>query len=301
MNRVWRLFWRKSSAFASTASPKANSKREKVNLLSFVESSYKERDQTPSASLANSYVDHFTRATPYPGIDAEWELYQELLPEIILAEFDEIIESWSSSEDTGLLVVRAEEPMDSSDEALSAALQSQIVTANALVVEPYADDIGDVPLLATLPTPGSITSEEQIESIDAQMWTLSNGITVIAKQTDFKDDEVLFRAFSPGGHSLVADEDFVSAEYAAQLISGSGVGPHDNVTLQKLLAGKLVSVSPYISELFEGFSGNASPKDLETLFQLIWLYSTEPRLDHGLLLKNRVPAAKHCRDPGRTA
>ena len=279
MNRVWRLFWRNCSASDSTASPIANSKREKVNLLSLVESSYKERDQTPSASLANSYVDHFTRATPYPGIDAEWELYQELLPEIILAEFDEIIESWSSSEDTGLLVVRAEEPMDSSDEALSAALQSQIVTANALVVEPYADDIGDVPLLATLPTPGSITSEEQIESIDAQMWTLSNGITVIAKQTDFKDDEVLFRAFSPGGHSLVADEDFVSAEYAAQLISGSGVGPHDNVTLQKLLAGKLVSVSPYISELFEGFSGNASPKDLETLFQLIWLYSTEPRLD----------------------
>ena len=253
--------------------------REKINLLSLVESSYKERDQTPSASLANSYVDHFTRATPFPGIDAEWELYQETLPKITLAEFDQIAESWSSSEDTGLLVVRAEETMDSSDEALSAALQSQILTANALVVEPYADDIGDVPLLATLPTPGSITGEEQIEAIDAQMWTLSNGITVIAKQTDFKDDEVLFRAFSPGGHSLVADEDFVSAKYAALLISGSGVGPHDNVTLQKLLAGKLVSVSPYISELFEGFSGNASPKDLETLFQLIWLYSTEPRLD----------------------
>ena len=253
--------------------------REKVNLLSLVESSYKQRDQTPSASLADSYVDHFTRSTPFPGIDTEWELYQELLPEITLAAFDEIAESWTSSEDTGLLVVRDEETMDSSDAELSAAVQLQLETASALAVEPYADEVGDVPLLTALPTPGSITREEQIESIDAQKWTLSNGITVIAKQTDFRDDEVLFRAFSPGGHSLVSDDDFVSAEYAAQLIAGSGVGPHDNVTLEKLLAGKLVSVSPYISELSEGFRGNASPEDMETLFQLIWLYATEPRLD----------------------
>ena len=155
-----------------------------------------------------------------------------------------------------------------------------ILTFSARVEEdPYADVLDDVPLLATLPTPGSITGEERIESIDALRWTLSNGITVIAKQTDFRNDEVVFTALSPGGHSLVADEDHVSALYAAELVSGSGVGPHDNVTLDKLLAGKRVSVSPYIGELFEGFEGNASPEDLETLFQLITLYTTAPRLD----------------------
>ena len=121
--------------------------------------------------------------------------------------------------------------------------------------------------------------KKQIESIDAVKWTLSNGITVIAKQTDFKNDEVIFGAFSPGGHSLVDDADHVSALYAATLISGSGVGPHDNVTVDKLLAGKRVSVSPYISELFEGFNGRTSPEDMETLFQLINLYATAPRLD----------------------
>ena len=139
---------------------------------------------------------------------------------------------------------------------LAVATLAQIEGAPALTVDPYADDVGDVPLLATIPTPGSITAEEQIESIDAVKWTLSNGITVIAKQTDFKNDEVVFRAFSPGGHSLVSDNDHVSATYAAQLVSGSGVGPHDNVTLDKLLAGQRVSVSPYIEELFEGFSGS---------------------------------------------
>ena len=146
-------------------------------------------------------------------------------------------------------------------------------------VEPYVDDFDDVPLLADLPTPGSIATEEQIESIDALKWTLSNGITVIAKQTDFRNDEVVFGAFSPGGHSLVADADHVSALYADQLVAGSGVGEHDNVALDKLLAGKRVSVSPYIGEMFEGFRGRTSPEDMETLFQLITLYATAPRLD----------------------
>ncbi len=253
--------------------------REKSNLLSSVESAYKQREQTSSGTLVDEYVDHFFSGTPVPGIETEWELYQELLPQISLAEFGEVAESWTQSGNTGLLVVRPEETEANSDADLAVDTLAQIEGAPALTVDPYADDVGDVPLLATIPTPGSITAEEQIESIDAVKWTLSNGITVIAKQTDFKNDEVVFRAFSPGGHSLVSDDDHVSATYAAQLVSGSGVGPHDNVTLDKLLAGQRVSVSPYIEELFEGFSGSGSPEDMETLFQLITLYATEPRLD----------------------
>ena len=253
--------------------------REKVDFLSSVESAYKQRDQMESAGLVDSYVDHFLSGTPVLGIEGEWELYQELLPQISLAEFYDVSESWTRLEDTALLVVRPEETIGSADGELAAAVQSQLEAANTLEVDPYADVLDDVPLLATLPTPGSITGEERIESIDALRWTLSNGITVIAKQTDFRNDEVVFTALSPGGHSLVADEDHVSALYAAELVSGGGVGPHDNVTLDKLLAGKRVSVSPYIGELFEGFEGNASPEDLETLFQLITLYTTAPRLD----------------------
>ena len=253
--------------------------REKSNLLSSVESAYKQREQTSSGTLVDEYVDHFFSGTPVPGIEAEWELYQEVLAQISLAEFGEVAESWTQSGNTGLLVVRPEETEANSDADLAVDTLAQIEGAPALTVDPYADDVGDVPLLATIPTPGSITAEEQIESIDAVKWTLSNGITVIAKQTDFKNDEVVFRSFSPGGHSLVSDDDHVSATYAAQLVSGSGVGPHDNVTLDKLLAGQRVSVSPYIEELFEGFSGSGSPEDMETLFQLITLYATEPRLD----------------------
>ena len=188
-------------------------------------------------------------------------------------------QSWTETSDTGLLVVRPEATEAKTDDELASATLAQIQGADALVVEAYEDDVGDVPLLANTPTPGSIVAEEQIESIDAVKWTLSNGVTVIAKQTDFKDDEVVFRSFSPGGHSLASDEDHVSARFAAQLVTGSGAGPHDRVTLDKLLAGQRVSVSPYIGELFEGVGGSASPEDMETLFQLITLYATEPRLD----------------------
>ena len=253
--------------------------REKSNLLRSVENQYKQRNQIPTGDLTDDYIDHFLVGAMVPGIEAEWELYQKILPQIALDEFADVAESWTTPEHTALLVVRPEETEDSSDSELTAATLTQIEGAGALQVEAYVDELGDTPLLATIPVPGSIVSEERIESIDAERWTLSNGITVIAKQTDFRDDEVVFRGFSPGGHSLVADEDHVPARYAAQIIGGSGVGPHDSVTLDKLLAGKRVSVSPFIEELFEGLSGSASPEDMETLFQLITLYATEPRLD----------------------
>ena len=102
---------------------------------------------------------------------------------------------------------------------------------------------------------------------------------MVAKQTDFNNDQVLFRSFSPGGTSLVSDEDYYSATHAASLVAGSGAGPHDSVALDKLLAGKRVSVGPYIGSQFEGLSGSASPQDLETLFQLITLYATQPMID----------------------
>jgi zinc protease len=253
--------------------------REKVNLLSAVERIYKEREQRESSDFAREYEEHFLNGIPAPGIEAEWELYQVLVPQISLGDVDEVAASWAEPGNTVLLVMRPEGGDELADEELASVLQAQLEEADALVIEPYEDEFADVPLLADLPTPGTIVGEEQIESIDAVRWTLSNGVSVIAKQTDFKNDEIVFGAFSPGGHSLVADADHVSALYADQLVAGSGVGEHDNVALDKLLAGKRVSVSPYIGELFEGFRGQTSPEDIETLFRLITLYATAPRLD----------------------
>lgn len=253
--------------------------REKINLLSEAERQYANRDQIDSSEIAGWYRNHFLSGAPATGIEAQWQLYQSLLPQIPLEDVNDIAQSWAEARNSVLLVLGPEGIDASGGEELEAVLASQLAGASSMVVAPYEDEASDDPLIASIPTPGSIVSEERIDAIDAVRWTLSNGITVVAKQTDFKDDEVQFTAFSPGGTSLVADSDYVSALYADDLVRGSGVGAHDSVALDKLLTGTRVDVAPYINSLFEGLRGNASPQDLEVMFQLIHLYVTEPRLD----------------------
>ncbi|MCY4484647.1 MAG: insulinase family protein [Spirochaetaceae bacterium] len=255
--------------------------REKAALTRSVEDAYETRDRRPSHVLAEEYLRHFLEAGPYPGIERERELHRLLLPEITPEE----LHQWAvrnmpsgSSANTVLLVT---EPAQDDPAARETLLRDQLIAAAALEVEPYAGTVaggGAAPLLAVQPAGGSIAAERHVLEIDARRWTLSNGITVIAKHTAL-GDEVLFHASSPGGSSLLADADFVPALTSATVIAGSGAGPHDSGALDELLADKQVTVTPYIAELFEGFSGSAAPQDLETLFQLIYLYATRPRVD----------------------
>jgi zinc protease len=146
-------------------------------------------------------------------------------------------------------------------------------------VAPYEDRVADRPLMAEAPPAVEIVSESSIEELGVEEWQLANGIRVVLKPTDFKNDQILFSAFSPGGHSLVPDADYVAAMTADSVMMLGGVGDFDLTELQKLLADKVVGVSPYISELEEGLGGSASPEDIELMFQLIYLYVTAPRVD----------------------
>ena len=251
--------------------------REKANLLRSMESAWLERDQRPSVRLVEEYVRHYMEGETVPGIDAEYELHQQLLPEITLQEVNLMAEPWRTMAST-VVMVSGPEAVASGPE-VEQALLAKLKAAGALQVDPYEDVASDVPLMPDLPAPGSITAEEPIAAVDAVRWTLSNGVTVIAKQTDFRNDEVLLKATSPGGTSLVADSDYIAAITATAIAEGSGAGMHDAVALDKLLAGNTASAEPFIGALFEGFSGNSSPEDLETLFQLVTLYGTAPRLD----------------------
>ena len=253
--------------------------REKINLLSGVERQYTNRDQIDSSQIAGWYREHFLSGAPATGIAAQWDLTRALLPQVSLADVNAVAQAWTEIRNSVLLVLGPEGIDATGGEALEGALSALLVDAGSMVVEPYADEYSDEPLIASIPAAGRVVDETQIEAIDAVQWTLSNGITVIAKQTDFKDDEVRFTAFSPGGTSLVSDEDYVSALYADDLIHGSGVGEHDSVALDRLLAGVRASVTPYINDLFEGLRGEASPQDLEVMFQLMHLYAIAPRLD----------------------
>jgi zinc protease len=131
-----------------------------------------------------------------------------------------------------------------------------------------------------MPAPtASITGEKQHDDIGVTEWTLSNGIRVLLKATDFKDDQILFGAVSPGGLGHIGDEQMPSGAMAASIVDLGGVGEFDAIQLKKALTGKVVNISPVISGEYEGFSGSVAPKDLETMLQLLYLYFEHPRKD----------------------
>ena len=123
-------------------------------------------------------------------------------------------------------------------------------------------------IVKTTPRPGGITE-----------WTLSNGATVVLKPTKLKEDQILFRAFAPGGTSLASDADFVAARAADDVVPAGGVGRFNAVMLDKILTGKAVAVRPFIGEISRGWRGGSTPQDLETMFQLLYLRFTQPRAD----------------------
>src|SRR5690606_17996689 len=121
------------------------------------------------------------------------------------------------------------------------------------------------------PAPGRVTATRVHAEAGVTEWTLSNGARVLVKPTPFKDDQVLLAGRSPGGHSLVADRDFVSASLAGTVAAVGGLGALDAVQLEKALAGKAVGVSADVGALEERVSGSAAPRELETLLQLVHL------------------------------
>ena len=147
-------------------------------------------------------------------------------------------------------------------------------------VKPYVDTYKDQEILEKESLKaGKITSVEKIEAVGAEKWTLSNGITVYLKKTDYKNDEILFSASSKGGKSLYNVKDLASADFAAEIIDRGGIAGIDYNSLMKKMKGKNVGVSPDINLLSEGFSGSSSPKDLEFFFQYLNAFFTNPRID----------------------
>ena len=270
--------------------------RAKNRLLRGLERGYRERDKLPSSSLAVEYVRHVLIDEPIPGIEQEYLMYNQLMPGISLSEVNELASEWNTQENR-VVTISAPSRKDvlvPSKEELKAIFNQTF--GNPL--KPYTDNFSNAPLVEKLRPPGRIVKHDSIPEIGVRIWTLSNGVRVQLKKTDFKNDEILFTAFSPGGHSLVDNENYISAATAISVIREGGVGGFDNVQLQKKLSGKVVSVSPVLRTHQEGFVGSASPEDLETMFELIYAYATVPRMDTTAFLafKDRMVGSIQNRD-----
>jgi len=251
--------------------------RLKINMLRGIEQAYRERDKSRSGGFASEYVRHFLTGEVIPGIAYEYELYQEFVPDIQVEEINALVDEWITNTNRVVLVNAPEK------EGVSVPSEADLLAVIEAVqqkeIEPYEENVSDEPLVANIPEPGTVLAESRIEELNVTEWVLSNGVRVVMKPTDFKNDEVLFTAFSPGGHSLVDDKDYIAATTATAVLAESGLGQFDQIELGKKLAGKVARVSPGIGSRTESLSGSASPQDLETMFQLIYLEFMAPRAD----------------------
>jgi zinc protease len=234
-----------------------------------------------SASLADEYLRNYFVNESLPGIELEYALHQRFLPEITLAEVNRLASDWFSGRNRIVVVSLPDKagvtvPTD-------ASLAAVVTAASARTLTAYVAPTSSGTLVASAPTPGKVVKTTSVASVGITEWELSNGVRVVIKPTTFKDDEVVFRAIALGGSSLAADNDFIPAGIAAQVVAVGGAGTHSEADLRRLLTGKVASVTPFIAVYEQGMQGGGSPKDIETLFQLIYLRFTQPRADRTIV------------------
>jgi len=264
--------------------------RQKRSVYRSVEQECVEKDKSNSSTFAEEYIRSFLYSEPIPGIEYELELCKRFIPEISLDEVNRLAREWITDRNRVILVNAPEK------EGLHVPTEAELLAVFETVhdkdITSYDDTVTDQPLVKDVPELGDIFEERTIEDVGVTEWKLSNGVRVVLKPTDFKEDQILMQAFSPGGTSLASDEDYVPASTATQVIASGGLGAFNAIELQKKLAGKVVSVSPTISDLEEGLSGSASSKDVETMFQIVYLMFTMPRADETIFnsLQTRMKA-----------
>ncbi len=256
--------------------------RAKDALLEDYERAANEADKTESSHLVNEYVSNFLHNDPIPGAKRENTYAKKYMESITLEEVNALAKEWITEDNITVIITAPEK------EGVTVPTKEQVLNVinnkTLANVDPYVDNYKDQEILdkSTL-TPGKIVKTEKIESIDATHLTLSNGIQVYLKKTNFKNDEILFSAFSFGGKSLYPVSDLASADFAADIIDRGGIGELDYNTLMTKMKSKKAGVSPSISAISENFSGSTSPKDIEFFFQYLHAFFTNPRVDENAM------------------
>jgi zinc protease len=251
--------------------------RVKTEMLTQYEELYNERNTVRNISYAQEYIRHYLDDEVIPGIEWEYKTLQQLLPMIDINTINNIAKQFITDQNVIVSIMAPD------NDVVQVPTQKQVLemlqqVKSAEIEAPVEEEIS-ANLVKKEPKIGKIKSINQNKSLGTTEWILSNGIKVIFKPTEFKQDEIRMSAFSKGGTSLVATEDLASAALATDIIEFSGLADFSMTQLQKVLVGKNVSIGPSISAYREEMNGSSTVKDLETLLQLNYLYFTAPRKD----------------------
>ena len=249
--------------------------RAKADYLSSLEKQYTNRDKRKNAEFGDAYRDHYLTNEPIPPLDELYQTMQMLAPNIPVEAINQALPELISVTDSNLVVLEFAQEKEDKTYVTEKDMAAAIAAARAEKIEAYVDNVKDEPLVdvSTIKA-GKILSETENKTFGYKELKLSNGATVILKKTDFKDDEVQMQAFSMGGKSMFGAADYTNLKVFDQVIGMSGLGNFSSNELQKALAGKEVNADATMGNTRQYVTAHSTPKDLETMFQMQYLYFT---------------------------
>jgi len=275
--------------------------RARLNYESSLNKLYRERDSYSNTEYARGFVRAYLDGEPIPSIEDNCRLMREQIEGITLRDVNMYVYNLVSTSDRNVVLVTFapdDETLPTREELINAYHDGMNTD-----LPPYVDNYAGNTLLTTEPTAGTITSETPVEALDAQLWTLSNGMRLYVKPTTVKAGEVVIAGYAPGGYSInyKGAEDAPSFKAFNSVMASQGYGQFNNTTLKKALAGKDVKMRTSVSKTAQAFQGASATSDLETALQLLYLKLTQPQKDEAAFATfiegNRQRIEKQGNDP----
>ncbi len=254
--------------------------RAKQRRMASMERLAKEKDKSESEGYAGELVRVFLQGEPAPGIENEFKYHQNYVPQITLKEVNELVNTFNLNAHKFIYLTGPEK--GNIQLPSNAGLLAMFNRALQQDLKPYQEAAVASALMEPLTSGGAIVRETRDEVLGTTELTLSNGIEVTLKTTDFKNDEIQFTGIHKGGANNYGPEDRFNTALALSVMREMGVAGFSPSDLRKVTAGKTANVGPAIGGITSGFRGNSSVKDFETMLQLTYLYATAPRKDEAL-------------------
>lgn len=272
--------------------------RAKTNYMTQLESAYKQRDKIKNDRFAREYVGLYTSKEMVPGIEYEYEFAKEVMPTITAKEISDKAKEWIKKDNRTIVITG---PSEEATHLTEKEAKNILAKVEAMDIEPYVDAASSSSLISEELKGSMVVKTKEIKDLDAVEWTLGNNVKVVYRHADYENDNVTLWARSDGGTSLWDNDYIASADMASTFVNTYGVGEFDNITLQKMLTGKKVSLTPMLSDLKEGLNGSSTPKDFETMMQLAYLYFEKPRFDeeahNALMARYKAYVTNMAKDP----
>ena len=248
--------------------------RYKNDYLSNLDKNYSNKDKRYNAVLYRDLVDNFLENEPMPSIEFTYPVMKQIVPMIPVEAINEMMKELVPENDSNMVIINFNNEAEGNVYPTEAQLLAAVKEARAENISAYVDNVKDEPLITAKPKAGTIKKEVNNDKLGYTTLTLSNGATVILKHTDFKKDQVLLSGRGTGGNTLYGAADYANLQMFDDVVDASGLGSFSATELQKALAGKIANARLALNQLSTSVGGSSTPKDVETMLQLVYLYFT---------------------------